>query len=793
MRNRNDSHTTPYESSINASPTIEDLKRNLPPILKSVTDLKRKTANEHAGPCPWCGGEDRFVVFNDENRFLCRGCSSRGGDIIDFHCKNEKTDIPGLMKKYLGNGSAAATRKTMGRYDFLDEDGNILYWKERIEPGRNGRDKEFFFFHGDRKKSRGCEAVLYNLPDVLKAESVIVTEGEKHADFLKTWGLTATSLDSGAKSKPTTEMIEQLNGKSIVILRDNDDAGLAYAETLAEALDGKCGSLKVVLLPGLPEKGDILDWVKETGNDKEKILKIIQETPEWERGANQGRASTAKGGEESDPIPFIRKHEVSEPFPVDAFPGFIGEAVIEYAEYGKQPLPMIATSVLSVISLVSQGHVNVARDSILQGPVSLNTCVVAESGERKSACDNHYRSSVYRWLEEKLKEFAPEVSAYQANLDLWEEERKGILLRIREITKQAPLPGSKEAEELDKVKGSYENHVKSKPAEIIEPALFYGDTNPASLGEKLTNGYPIAAVWTDEGMVVVGSSGMSDDFIFQFLGMLNKLWDNGCYENSRKTTSRINIRNKRISCNLMMQDRVFQELVLGHQGLARGCGLMARFLICKPESTIGTRAYVAPQDMPAKSQFDNRVKEILKKDFNLDELGGLVPVVLKFDSQAQKTWEDFYNETEKKLGPFGEFVDIKDWTSKIAENMSRIAACLHVIVSGTEGLISEETALRASKIAYWYLKEARRVMGLYTRTQTEEDAETLIRWLLQKGYQEKEFRAAELLRYAPNHLRDRRRRDAALEFLVEHRFIISSGMPLSKVALKLHPKAEEVL
>ena len=39
-------------------------------------------AGEFAGPCPRCGGEDRFHV--KDQRFYCRQCYPRGGDVIDL-------------------------------------------------------------------------------------------------------------------------------------------------------------------------------------------------------------------------------------------------------------------------------------------------------------------------------------------------------------------------------------------------------------------------------------------------------------------------------------------------------------------------------------------------------------------------------------------------------------------------------------------------------------------------------------------------------------------------------------
>jgi len=179
--------------------------------------------------------------------------------------------------------------KVVGRYDYHGPDGNVLYWKERVEPGKGGRSKEFRFRHpgpatGEAAFGHGKHNphVLYNLPAVMKAKSVIVTEGEKQSDLLKSWGLAATSLDTGAGGTLSPEQIEQLSSKRIAVLRDNDQAGLTYALNIAKALQGKCESLKIVLLPKLPDKGDICDWATLSGNDKSKLLEIIKAAPEWE-------------------------------------------------------------------------------------------------------------------------------------------------------------------------------------------------------------------------------------------------------------------------------------------------------------------------------------------------------------------------------------------------------------------------------------------------------------------------------------------------------------------------------
>ena len=172
----------------------------------------------------------------------------------------------------------------VGRYDYFSIDGKLLYWKERVEPGRNGAKKEFFFWHGNRKRGRGCEPVIYNLPGIVKAKALIFTEGEKQADIVNNWQIkhvAGTTFDSGSNSKFPPIMAAMCYGKSIAILRDNDEPGMGYAQMIAQALQRSTRSIKIVLLPDLPEKGDICDWILTPGNDKERLLQIIRETPRY--------------------------------------------------------------------------------------------------------------------------------------------------------------------------------------------------------------------------------------------------------------------------------------------------------------------------------------------------------------------------------------------------------------------------------------------------------------------------------------------------------------------------------
>jgi phage/plasmid primase-like uncharacterized protein len=50
-------------------------------VAQHYTKLKRAGAGEYVGPCPVCGGTDRFSININKGVFNCRGCT-KGGDVI---------------------------------------------------------------------------------------------------------------------------------------------------------------------------------------------------------------------------------------------------------------------------------------------------------------------------------------------------------------------------------------------------------------------------------------------------------------------------------------------------------------------------------------------------------------------------------------------------------------------------------------------------------------------------------------------------------------------------------------
>jgi P4 family phage/plasmid primase-like protien len=126
-----------------------------------------------------------------------------------------------------------------------------------------------------------CRLVPYHLPEVIAAAEVWVLEGEKDTDNLRDLGFAATTNPFGA-GKWKGEFDQYFRGKTVVVIPDNDEVGRKHARHVAESLRRAGATVKMIELPGLPEKGDASDWLAQrTDKTKaaEELRKIAENTP----------------------------------------------------------------------------------------------------------------------------------------------------------------------------------------------------------------------------------------------------------------------------------------------------------------------------------------------------------------------------------------------------------------------------------------------------------------------------------------------------------------------------------
>jgi hypothetical protein len=232
-----------------------------------------------------------------------------------MNIKNYTTSYDDGSSKSGANGKAK-TKKKWGRivatYDYCDADGKLVYQTVRLADPKNfmqrkpdGKGGWGFknVFKGD-----GCvPRVLYRWPELLKYPDapVFICEGEKDTDRVRLLDLNPVAT-SVAGQCWTPELADALKGRDVYILQDNDAAGREVALEAAALLFGKAKSIRIVELPGLPEKGDASDWLNaDTSRSTAELVAECLKVQEWNGtdfplGDNQGNAkreaSTGCGG-----------------------------------------------------------------------------------------------------------------------------------------------------------------------------------------------------------------------------------------------------------------------------------------------------------------------------------------------------------------------------------------------------------------------------------------------------------------------------------------------------------------
>jgi DNA primase len=115
-----------------------------------------------------------------------------------------------------------------------------------------------------------------SFPEVLKAQTVYLPEGEKDVHTLENWGLVASCNAGGSGNRGLyAGWTKYFRDRHIVILPDNDGLGRKHAAAVATDLLSVAVSVRVLELPGLPAKGDVTDW-REAGGTFERFRELTE-------------------------------------------------------------------------------------------------------------------------------------------------------------------------------------------------------------------------------------------------------------------------------------------------------------------------------------------------------------------------------------------------------------------------------------------------------------------------------------------------------------------------------------
>lgn len=270
--------------------TREDIIREFSLVNQMTEDgiILSGTGPEKSCKCPFHNDTRPSCRVNIvKETWYCNVCDI-GGSIVDYLAKKKGRD-PGdifteLIKElqqaeffnpawptYPDPGDAQVPVAT---YVYQDKFGNDVYRVLRYFPKTFKQQKKTT--DGWAWGMDGVERVLYRLPEILSSPdtAIWITEGEKDVEGLEKLGLLATTNVGGA-GKWLDGYTDSLVGRNVIICGDNDEPGRKHVERLVEALDGKCNSIKRVVVPA-PFK-DVSDYLttfgsKEAAGDALNVL-----------------------------------------------------------------------------------------------------------------------------------------------------------------------------------------------------------------------------------------------------------------------------------------------------------------------------------------------------------------------------------------------------------------------------------------------------------------------------------------------------------------------------------------
>ncbi|QLI80847.1 DUF3987 domain-containing protein [Chitinibacter fontanus] len=448
--------------------------------------------------------------------------------------------------------------------------------------------------------------------------------------------------------------------------------------------------------------------------------------------------------------------------PIHFLPSLAQHAIWEAEKNLKVPAALPFASALSTMTLSCQHLINVQRLNGLVGPVTQYNITIGESGERKTATDDAFMKPIKTLEAEADTTYQNQWKNYKHELDLWQSDYKYIKKQLNK--------NSLSDEEKLQVKKSLNDHVALEPK---KPALFrilYSDVTNAALIPLMQENWASAALMSNEADDILNGSAMRS------FSKINTLWDGGDITVDRKGEPSTQLRGARLSLSLLLQPTILHKFIAKRGEEAKGSGLLARFNICHPTSTQGTRLIENPnQSWEHMPKFHERVKELLK----LSESAGpnsANRITLRFSPEAEQFWINEYNAFENAVNIGAPLAQCKEHAAKAADKIARFAAVFHYF-EGKEGDIDLASIRAASAVIRWYENEYIRIFVPPPQLPQEvSDANVLLAWLRcgsQNGtmngwrYVHKNF----IRQHGPNQLREKNRLNLALDSLIKLRAI----------------------
>ena len=676
-------------------------------------------------PLPTHGGPDKHpsLSINVEKGLFNCFAEDKGGTLAQLAAELGWEAPPVVAM------STQTVAQLVASYEYRLGDGTLAYVVDRFEP----KDFRMRRPDGDRFSFnlKGVAPLPYRLPELLTAQqsgrTIFVVEGEKDAARLQATDLVATTNHGGAGNWTSAHSQYFKEGAEVVVLSDNDPPGRKHGLSVAAQLLERGCRVKIVDLPGLPEKGDVSDWL-DVGNTIDDLATLISSLSYITIEDLQTRQLSA----EFDGIELLAIDRTELPgFPLDALPPVFQEFVRHEAEATQTPPDLAGMLCLAVGAASVARHVRIKLAEGYSEPLNLYVGVVMAPANRKSAIVEDVTRPITDRERELQEEAKSEIARAKTRYEAAQLRIEGLKTKLRK-TDLAPERRSEVEAELETLS------VDLEQADIPPyPKLITDNCTTERVASLLGEQEGRIAIFSAEGTmfeIVLGryAKGRSDFDIF----LKGHAGDTVRYD--RQGRSPIMVDKAAITIGIAFQPSVL--LSLGECKELRGKGLIARFAFVIPRDLIGERD-VDPAPVPAniRLQYHQTIRALLEIAPEIDpETKEKKPRWLKLSSQANRLRLEYARTHEKKLPLGGELHSIQDWAGKLPGLISRVAGILH-LAAHTQTLtpwdieVAAETYGNAIKIGEYLTRHALAAYRMLQADPVRNLSVDIIEWAQKKG------------------------------------------------------------
>ena len=358
------------------------------------------------------------------------------------------------------------------------------------------------------------------------------------------------------------------------------------------------------------------------------------------------------------------------PLPLHKLPKHLAEFVCAASESLQVPIDLVFLLMLGTMAAATRGRIQVQPKPHDPGhvePCALYVAAFMDPGERKTPTLNLVTKPLREAEAELIRESRLSVRQSEETLTRLADQVK---LARGKCVKD---PGNVELQaEYDEAQNAQHNYVP-----VVTPHLIGGDITPERIPTIMSEQGGSFALVSDEGGTMKNLAGRYSEGGAN-LDAVNQGFSGGSIKVDRQGRERVVIEHAHLVIVLAVQPDVAREIKGNTEMKSRG--LLDRFLVTQPQSFVGERKF-RTDPVPAKvaDHWHNSIRAVVAESTRLLGEGEYRTLAATPDSCS--LYENWWNDTEPRLGTEGDLEGHKGWVSKAEGILPRIAALFAVIES----------------------------------------------------------------------------------------------------------------